>query len=349
MIYFSFIQKVKQWCLVACLALVWGCRAEKADSTGVETGFANAVEPEENSGRTNAMLIDAPSFTIAISGCISGYVGVVSEHQTQFNLYRNDSNCVGRLQDFVHKNKRYSVAPNKDFGTAQIGDSALFVSDDQQSFLTVRVTRQLSSPTRDGDSVNFAISETVDGIQKIDILKTIFGSTGGLTDNKSDPLRFVLRTSRLLQVVPANGAAQMAFRLECDEPIQNPGNQNASCHGIRMRDLSYVLIKDTANDMPCIRKNDKFCDKYFQSGSLRVDAQGGDIIAPNTLGLKNGGFRTKENLNQALIGPADMASNPNMLLILTDGKSFQWFNIDLKVRNDFYLTQLALLGLEESR
>lgn len=294
----------------------------------------------------NLRLFDAASFTIRIEGCSSGYTGTLTETRKSFNLYNNDWNCLGRLKRFVHLGKEFAIAPNKDFSTAQIGDTAIFVSQDQANFLTVRVTNQLSNPTRAGDSVNFAISESVESLQKIDILKTIFGSSGGMTKIREKPLRFIIRSSQLLQVVPATGAAQMAFKLECEALLENPNTSNAACQGVRLIDLKYVLVEDKSNGVPC-PKTTQQCDKFFATGSTRVESSSGDIIAPGTSGLRNGGFRTKIDTLNGLIGPSDMAHHPNMLLIITDGISYQWFNVDIKVSGDFYLTQIALIGMDE--
>lgn len=320
-----------------------GCGEDTAHFVEVETPAGSVVaEKRKNaSAESNLRLIDAPRYTILIDGCRSGYRSRITEENPEIYLYKNDLSCVAKLLDFERDGKAFKPFAGKGFTTYQYGDSAVFTSEDGLHVLTVRVTRQLSSPTQAGDTVNYAFSELVESTQKMGILRTIFGSKGAVTGFLANPLHFNIRAAKIVNVVARREAVQVTYKFECEVPLkraffQSTFTEDSSCDGAALKNLKYVLVEDKMDGVPCRKTSD--CSKFF-NGNKGTAIETADVIAPGTEGLVNGGFHTKRTISDALISPSDVTKHPNMLLIIGGQNAYQWFNVDFDVQGSFHIKE----------
>ena len=123
---------------------------------------------------------------------------------------------------------------------------------------------------------------------------------------------------------------------QCTTMLANTGKRNSkiACNGTQLGNISYVLVNNVYNNVPCSAW--LYCSTLFNSSTPKVNTTT-DIIAPGTQGLPNGGFITTVNAATALSGPDNLATNPKMVLILSNGNGFQYFNLDAKVASTLYL------------
>ncbi len=296
------------------------------------------------SDESGLYIIDAAAFTISLSGCTSGYSATLTAAKTKFNVYKNDRNCKARLLDFTRSGKKYTPVPGKDFVSLMTGETATFQSPGGADSLLVRIVNQLSSPIQSGDSINFNFLETKVADQSVNILTTKFGAIGKYTKSGDTALNFKVKKAQLLSIDTATGIGRMIFKLDCQVPINKPGNPNADCGGVRLRSITYVLVNDTVNGSPC-PTDPKKCEVYFTSTNpLEVRSQ--DYVDAGVDGLVNGGFTTRTEPTVALTTPGKLNVTPNMLLIISNGNSYQWFNLDLQTSANVYLTTFNHAGNE---
>jgi len=315
------------------LSLQLGACGDPADTNFIEietpvNTSERIVSPVEKNSPKGLNLIDASAFTIRVQGCSSGYAVELTTNKTKLNLYKNDLNCLARLVDFTRNGKKYSPVAGKDFVTLAVGEKADFRSADGLDTIIVKVTKQISSPVQAGDSINFAFLESTGNAQSLGLLKIQFGLSGKNTRSGNSPINFKMKRSQLVNIDPATGKGRVVFKLECNVILGRPNNPNADCGGVRLRDLSYVLVADTVNGSPC-PSNATACASYFNNAGLSISNQ--EFIDPGTDGLTNGGFTTRVDATLALLTPGKINVTPNMLMIVTDGKSYQWFNLDFQV------------------
>jgi hypothetical protein len=141
--------------------------------------------------------------------------------------------------------------------------------------------------------------------------------------------------------VPSKQTLQWKFTFQCQSKLVVKNDPTkTTCEGLALGTISYVLVKDTFDGVPCKKQSIGKCKALFDGAERNVDAST-DIVLPGADGLVNGGFVTKANLATALRGPDNLAQNPNMMIVLTNGESYQYFNVDAKVAVTMYLTDDA--------
>jgi len=284
----------------------------------VRKGELLSIPLSISSGSNSSLnLKQADGFKIQVDGCQSGYTATVNEVDPTIRVYKNDRNCLAKLESLVLDGFLYEPKPGSGFQTWLPGDLAFFQkAGSNDTSLRVLVKSQLSSPVLTEDSVSYEFSEvkrkdpkTIPGPEVSEAHKV--GVEGELA-----PPFHVFASS--FQGINAKGAGLFEFILECDL-LQTGSDASSSCGGSLNSDIDYKLVEDTFSGKLTYLN----AVKIFSSPGTQV--LGVDNHASGTQS-KNGGFKT----TGPLFGPDQMHLRPKMILVLRRaGISFTYFNISV--------------------
>ncbi|MEI8028007.1 MAG: hypothetical protein WCI18_16775, partial [Pseudomonadota bacterium] len=154
--------KIVAW---SCFGILLSCgqqqknkRQNEEDSTKGEL-ISIPVELGPNSGG----LLDlrrADGYSLKVEGCRSGYSGTFTEVTKEVNIYKDDQNCLAKLESITLDGTVYQPVSGSGFQTWQSGDFALFQKVGSADItLRVLVRSQLSSPVLTSDMISYSFSE----------------------------------------------------------------------------------------------------------------------------------------------------------------------------------------------
>ena len=262
------------------------------------------------------LMSDATAFGITVSGCATGFTGTASEATLAgLSVYKFDRNCIAKLTQFSFNGSSY--IPLTDFATWQPGDTATFKSTTNASdLLSVAVASQLNNPIAGSEDVSYTYSQVSAGADK-NIASSVVGAAHILKVSGQGAPAFQVK-SVSFSGVTALGAGQFSFVMECLVAVTGSG-VTESCKDAVLPDISYKLVKDTYSGAPTLAN----LNDMFVSGSSTI-AIPSEVLALGSGSAANGGFSSK-----VLDGPGAMHNNPQMLLALKVGVSYQYFNVDV--------------------
>jgi hypothetical protein len=335
------------------LAIIVGCGpklTEVPDTYPVETKESTpALAEDDDKGETFITIMtsfdtgQAGSLSLAtvnewdmvIEGCASGHSTTADETYPAINLYEFDQGCLAKLQQFVMNGATYVPKTGEGFQTYAEGEYATFVNTaDATDTYTIRVAKQLDSPLTASSTVLYGInSMQTDGLS-YGFMESTLISEGSATD-KNNRMRWILYETKIIGTDAANDTLKFSFTLECKTKIGNENDLNrAYCDDRRrpMININYVLVADDYGGVPCTSRDRSGCRALFDGSEVAIDMNN-DYILPKTT-LKNGGFRTSVSAD-ALSGPADLASNNRMLLLLELDDGFKFYSIEINTDANF--------------
>ena len=203
------------------------------------------VPIELSSGRLS--LIATPSsYAISLSGCDSSFASTATEASNLLEVYKDDTNCLAKLDSFNFNGKNFVPSIGDPFTTWQNGDTATFEdSSDSGNTLRLKLTNTLSNPVEVGDTVSYEISE-IEMETGTSLLGVTSGTSAAVISAASDPPSFTLKTVELVGVSAGKGGV-FTFTLECT------ANQALdTCVGVDLTDLSYILVEDSYSSAPSL-------------------------------------------------------------------------------------------------
>ncbi len=265
---------------------------------------------------TGTNTVTATSWTIDISGCVSGWNTSCSSNS--FQVYNGDTKCLGILQTFKISGKTYNAGPSCSSITWQAGSSCSFVNAANTSdSLNVVVLSQLSSPTKNTDSVSFQFGAVGTGTAQLFTSSQLgFGVQNSVVE-QLDP-NFQI-SSLFYYGINANGSGNFAFNLLCAN-----AQVNGNCDTVPTSKLDYALVAYpsqtiTANLLESLMNS---------AATLNTISTSTDLITTG-----NGGFVTK-----IMAGPGQISTTSDMLLILRETgtasgqiiKSYRSFRVQLQ-------------------
>jgi hypothetical protein len=294
-------------------------------------------------------LVVPSAYNMIVEGCASGYEKALNEtNSSNIDLYVGDRSCLAKLLDFTHDGKLYLPEAGNDFATYAEGETAIFISEDGLSRFNVVVRDQLSDPIQVADQISYRFRQIFLSGQTANLLEISLGNVGKATGNQGstpvDPPDFSLRQANFVDIDAATSRGRFEFYLECNTVLTNSGNtNNVACGTTKLKDLSYLLVADNYSNVPCTTANITPCNNIKnQNTTYTINFATAEYIVPGPI-LANGGFRTKIGAGVAILGPATMVSEPNMILMLANTRSYQYFNVDLEISSTF----LAFADLED--
>ena len=325
------IKSLLVW-LVPCSLLI-GCavRENHQQEDSFIRGESNARTVDiSGEGEGSLALTTFDSYTILVEGCASGYSVTISSTNPNPFLYKGDHNCIGKLTEFSIAGETF--LPITQFQSYEPGNTAQFANGDESIVHQVIVSQQLNSPIQESDQVSYEISNISENDQA-SLLGMSIGTEKKVKVGAAKTPNYTFFSGEMIGVSQAEQAGIFQFILECRNGIKKPTQPTqANCSGVTLSSIDYVLVADDYNNQPCTNSQPEVCQQLFDGSEKSIDMNSAEYIMPGENGLANGGFSTKIDLSQALVGPHYMATHPNMLLILrSGGGSFQYFNIDLNV------------------
>jgi hypothetical protein len=328
--------------LIATLWSALGCGNIQEKEQEEEFDAIESTEVESDTG-PQLQLYGPSAFTMTIEGCLSGYSATLDQTDTNFNIYKGDLGCVAKLQSFVFNGKTFNPKPGFGFTTYAVGQFASFISTDQTVTYDVHVESQLSSPILLSDLVKYEFGKVIGGDTATGLMSISLGASAKITGTKGgtpvEAPQFTVKAAQLLELNTATTAGKFIFTLQCEQTLTATNNMNnVACMATKLKDLKYALVKDTYSSVPCTQAVQTGCSNIVTQNTLKVitlTAGSGEYIAPGAGGLTYGGFKTKLTSATALIGPTNMAANPNMILMIYNGTSYQYFNVDVRVSQSY--------------
>jgi hypothetical protein len=265
-------------------------------------------------------LTSATAYTITLAGCASGYTATVTEANADgLEVYEHDRNCLAKLTQFTWNGTVYYPTAGDPFTSWQVGDIARFdeTGEPGTAPLYVGVSATLQTPVTSSDQIRYSVLDNDSGATRKLLAGTI-GTSGNIPVDPQPAPSFNIESIELVGLDAATEAAKLVIILECTASI---GISN-TCASVDLATIDYKLVSDTYGGS----LNQSQADAIFATAGTSVSLPG-DRIAPGDFGTANGGFRTA-----TLTGPANLASNPNTLLVLrSSATSYQYFNIDFAV------------------
>lgn len=295
----------------------------KGGDAAAQSDMVNVPVVLEYSGSTLAFgLADATSFTMSLEGCASGYSSTAHETDPSLKVYKFDQNCLAKLTAFSFGGVNWVPSATAPFTTWLANDTAKFAdSTNALNQILVKVASQLDNPVSGTEPVTYKFSEIRTG-SDTNIPQTVVGDSHIMSVNGQAAPSFTVKSVGFLSMTTA-GAGQFQFTMECTDPLTGSGIAVA-CKDVKFIDLKYKLVEDTFGGVLTHAQ----AAGLFSSGSDSV-AIPGDVVNPGQNGTINGGFVTKAGA-QALTGPNQMHSHPNMLLVLeASGTSYIYYNVDV--------------------
>lgn len=252
-------------------------------------------------------LAAATSFEMNLDGCVSGFTAVADETTGALEVYKFDQNCLAKLTQFEVGGVIYTStnAGAIDFTTWLAGDTATFTSAGGAQSIGVSVVTQLDNPVSGTEPIEYAFSTALAGSGDT-IADTTVGDSHTITVG-GDAAPDVEIVANGFVGMTATGAGQFTFDLECQTAIV--GND---CTGSDMTAWSFALVQDTYAGSPTVTELNGFT---YSGAGVADGAIGG-----------NGGTATG-----TLQGPDAMHTNPNMLLVVKNGASYKYFDVDVTV------------------
>lgn len=327
------------------LALLVGCGAARtevgADDTDEEQGSTLVVQNSTN-GQSRTIQIpatvspsrtvgnqaefgltaSATTWSIQMTGCLSGYTATVTHANLDgLEAYKNDRDCLAKLTQFTFNGRTYVPTSGDPFTTWQPGDIAKFdeVGEPGVEPLYVAVMTTLSNPISSIDTISYSFSSLLSG-QDRSILWVTEGATGGYNAGIAEAASFSIRSTALTGTTAGEGG-KFRFVMECTTTI---GVTN-QCANFDFTATDYKLVADTYGGAPTSSE----LDTIFATAGTSVTLPG-DRVAPGDEGTANGGFKTV-----VLDGPDNMATTPQMLVLVRSGASYNYFNVDVVVATSY--------------
>ncbi len=295
---------MKKLLVIGSVFMMTACGGAKSDAdsspttteaTEKETVNVNVSFSEEG----KFSLANAATFQVSMEGCASGLTATASELSPSLTAYKNDQGCLAKLKSFSVGGVAYSIGT--DFTTWLAGDTAVFTASGSRT-LKVKVVSQLSSPTVAGDTVSYSFSEVKTGSS---------GSINGVSEGKTlaisgDIVPNFSISDITYNGMTSNGAALLNFSLTCNSTMSA-----GACDGLALTDLSYKLVKDTYSGV------------LTDSDLAAIFSTAGSTVTVPAEAITNG-FTSKE-----LTGPNQMHLNPNLIFVIKNGSSYEYFQVTL--------------------
>ena len=285
----------------------------KTSSTEADLSIAETVSIEVGVNEDQEALglaAVASAFSLDVNSCTSGFSATATAAAPTLTLYKGDTGCLGKLTSFTVNGITFAgTNPGATaFAAYAVGSTATYTDATGASKMKVLITAQLSSPLLVTDTITYSFSATANGGSGT-VSQSALGEAhtvavaGDLIPNfRIDAITF--------QGLNASGGGQFSFKLECLDPIVT--GASASCSNLLFTDLSYVLVKDTYAGNPSASQ----LAALFPGTAVVA----GDVTTTTT--NSKGGF-----ISSTLSGPNQLAANPDMLLVLKNGTSYQYFTI----------------------
>ena len=279
-------------------------------------------------------LASVGSWIMSVDSCASGYTVTADSATPNISLYDFDQGCLGKLDQFTTGGFTYVPKIGYEFQTWQEGEYAIYENTlDPNDTFYVRISEQLPSPLTAGAAIRYNLSATSKDIADHSFLGLLRLAEAEVA-SKNNMMRWVLYESRILIEDSDLQTFRFAFTFECFNRVNRPDRpQQAYCNSrdLLMQDLTYVMIEDVYNGIPCTSPAE--CSVFFDGSELSIDMNT-DYIPPGAI-LKNGGFTTKTDSSVALIGPPDIATNNRMLILLQIQNEFAYFSVELETQKTF--------------
>lgn len=270
-------------------------------------------------------------YTVVIDNCDSGFISNLGGESKNVRLYSGDTNCIAKLLQFEINGNLFKPRSDFPFDEYLEGDEAIFASEDGKEKKLVKVAKQLSNPIKKTDKIGYSISELTSD-QSIDIMGLVQRGYGDASTLGSK-LDFNLRFARIIETLPSLGSFSIVLTFECNSKLSRPNKVNVvACNDIPVRSIKYLIVEDSFDNVLCTNDDIFPCDDLFRGEPTGIDMRK-DYIRPGEEGVRNGGFRTKVDLKNALKTPDNTADHPNMLVLLgvSTGRrsTYRYYNLDV--------------------
>jgi hypothetical protein len=275
----------------------------------------------------------AASYVMNLSGCKSGLSGNVTTSTVK--LYVGDSGCLIKLSSFVFNGNTYVPKTNFGFSTWLATDVGTFVNQSNASdVFSVKVLSQLTqSLVSSSDVVGYSFYQTIKGAAQT-VGQSITSQSQSLAVSGMEAPNFVLSTNGnpsstgsvapvVFSGVDSNGYPQMVFNLYCAYAMGTSGAcglSSSDTGAIPLSAITYKLVGDSYGVNTGTSLTATQLASIMSSGTSTINTST-DVLSDN-----NKGFKTS-----TLTGPGVLQSNPNLLLVLSDGNSYTYFSVQVSV------------------
>lgn len=306
-----------------------------------EVGFdeANAANKEDmvqvhlhlgqvsSSNPSLNLTASAQGYSITIENCVSGFVSTVTELSgSQANVYRGDSNCMGKLNLIQYLGATYVPTVADPFDTWTVGDTAIFENPaNPGQTMKVTVVSQLSSPINTLDVISYTFDASYLGLDQ-SIGPDTYAESHALSTGDAPAPQFSVVQQSMLDITD-QGAGKFSFVLECDGADVVDTGASMTCLGLPIVGMKYKLVDDIYSPAEItIDEADVLFDGLDEK---TIDVA--DLYDVGQGGTTTGGFKTKDDIvNDVLIGPDDFINNKEMILIFKYNSTYLYFQIHVQ-------------------
>jgi hypothetical protein len=312
------MKKIKFIALMLCLGFFFSC-GDRRKSRNVRSGegLGELIDIPVDITSVTRNLLDlrsASSYLIQVEGCLSGFSSSATEAEASIRIYKDDQNCLAKLQSLTIDGSVYQPLAGSGFQTWKPGELAVFQKVGSPNLsLRVTVVSQLSSPVTTSDSIQYSFSEISQNDSR-EIPNQTVSEAHTITVNGELAPQFQIASSTF-KGLGGKGGGIFEFTMECNKD-QVGSDAKSQCGGSYNTEVDYKLIEDTSSGKLTYQ------DALIIFSSPGIAVLGADNHTPGTL-TKRGGFKTS-----SLNGLDELHKRPKMILVLRQGKtSFTYFNI----------------------
>ena len=300
---------------------------------------ASALKLTENKTGDNALglfygleLVAATSYSMSLASCTSTLTGTVTTSSVK--VYIGDKSCLLKLSSFIYNTNTYVPKSGSGFTTWLANDTATFVNQSNANDLfLVKVNNQLTQAgVATDDTVSYGFYQEVTGATQ-SIGSSSLTQSQSVAVGGTEAPNFVLSTNGspastgsvapfIFSGLNSSGAGQFVFNLYCSYAMGSSGNcglSGSDAGALALSSITYKLVGDSYNVSTGTVLTIAQLQNIMASGTSSINLST-DILSDN-----NKGFKTS-----TLTGPGAIASNPNMILVLSSGPSYTYFSIQLQ-------------------
>jgi len=275
----------------------------------------------------------ASSYVMNLSGCKSGLSGNITTSTVK--LYVGDSSCIIKLSSFLYNGNTYLPKTSFGFSTWLASDVATFVNQSNASdIFSVKVLSQLTqSLISSSDVVGYSFYQTISGATQ-SVAQSITSQSQSLAVSGMEAPNFVLSTNGspaatgsvapvVFSGVDSNGYPQLVFKLYCSYAMGSSGAcglSSSDTGAIPLTAITYKLVGDSYGVNTGTSLTSTQLASIMSSGTSTINTST-DVLSDN-----NKGFKTS-----TLVGPGPLQTNPNLILVLSDGNSYTYFSVQFSV------------------
>lgn len=185
--------------------------------------------------------------TVSLSGCasaysVSGFLVPNLESERKIRIIRSDKNCTVELDSFRLDGELYTPKTGFEFAAWTPGSFGIYIDENSGKELRLSLSKQITpAGALDTDQVSFEFTD-IDSRAAPSLGSVI--AEPGISLGGDVPPNFIMTSAEFIGI-NTDGSANLAFSLECGDPITGSSPADYKCSEVLITsELDYMIIRD---------------------------------------------------------------------------------------------------------